>query len=174
MLYCKMLTIAKQTRTANPNRVKYATKAGREKSISRSSREWVGSGTMPKIAMRTAPPAMKRVPRIIQRENTSPRMKQAKNAFHNKETAPRGARMTMGREAIWNTEPRMLEVINMTAEVGQTTVSGGAQRRTESKQPKPRSGRARSALILWVGQRDTHGRRCSTRWRSSGRAWLRI
>ena len=61
--------------------------------------------------------------------------------------------MTMGREAIWNTEPRMLEVMNMTAEVSQTTASGGAQRRTESKQPKPRPGRARSALILRVTER---------------------
>lgn len=69
----------------------------------------VGSGTMPKIAMRTAPPAMRKVPKIIQRENTSPRIKQAKNAFHRRETAPRGARMTTGSDAIWNSEPRMLE-----------------------------------------------------------------
>lgn len=98
--YGTVLTIARQTRTANPNRVKYTTKAGRERRISRSSREWVGSATIPKIAMRTAPPAMRRVPRIIQMENTSPRMKQAKNAFHRRETAPRGARITTGREAI--------------------------------------------------------------------------
>jgi hypothetical protein len=69
---------------------------------------------MPKIAIRTAPPAMRRVPRIIQRENTSPRMKQAKNAFHRRETAPRGARMTTGSEAIWNSEPRMLEEMKIT------------------------------------------------------------
>jgi hypothetical protein len=69
---------------------------------------------MPKIAMRTAPPAMRRVPRIIHRENTSPRMKQAKNAFHRRETAPRGARMTTGSEAIWNSEPRMLEETKIT------------------------------------------------------------
>lgn len=86
--------------------------------MSRSSSEWVGSGTVPKIAMRTAPPAMRKVPRIIQRENTSPRMKHAKNAFHRRETAPRGARITTGREAIWNTEPRMLDVKNMTGEIG--------------------------------------------------------
>jgi len=98
--------------------VKYATKAGRAKRMSRSSSEWVGSGTVPKIAMRTAPPAMRKVPRIIQRENTSPRMKHAKNAFQRRETAPRGARITTGREAIWNTEPRMLDVKNMTAEIG--------------------------------------------------------
>jgi hypothetical protein len=112
-----LLTIARQTRTANPNRVKYAIKAGREKRTSRSSSEWVGSGTMPKIAMRTAPPAMRRVPRIIQRENTSPRMKQAKNAFHRRETAPRGARMTTGSEAIWNSEPRMLEEMKITTDL---------------------------------------------------------
>jgi hypothetical protein len=94
--------------------VKYATKAGRENRTSRSSSEWENSGTMPKIAMRTAPPAMRRVPRIIQREITSPRMKQAKNAFHRRETAPRGARMTTGSEAIWNSEPRMLEEMKIT------------------------------------------------------------
>lgn len=71
---------------------------------------------MPKIATRTAPPAMRRVPRIIQRENTSPRMKQAKNAFHRRETAPRGARMTTGSEAIWNSEPRMLEEMKITTD----------------------------------------------------------
>ena len=81
---------------------------------------------MPKIAMRTAPPAMRRVPRIIQRENTSPRMKQAKNAFHRRETAPRGARITTGREAIWNIEPRMLEVMNMTGEVKSDGSIGGS------------------------------------------------
>jgi len=81
---------------------------------------------MPKIAMRTAPPAMRRVPRIIQRENTSPSMKQAKNAFHRRETAPRGARITTGREAIWNTEPRMLEVMNMTEEVKSDDSIGGS------------------------------------------------
>jgi hypothetical protein len=72
---------------------------------------------MPKIAMRTAPPAIRRVPRIIQRENTLPRMKHANNAFHRRETAPRGARMTTGREASWNTEPRMLDEMKMTEEL---------------------------------------------------------
>ena len=74
----------------------------------------MNSGTVPKIAMRTAPPAMRKVPRIIQMENTLPRMKQAKNAFHRRETAPRGARMTTGSEAIWNSEPRMLEETKIT------------------------------------------------------------
>lgn len=75
----------------------------------RSSSEWVGSGTMPNIAIRTAPPAIRKVPKIIQRENMSPRIKHAKKAFHRRETAPRGARMTTGSEAIWNNEPSMLE-----------------------------------------------------------------
>jgi len=111
---CPLLTIARHTSTASPSRVKYAIKAGRAKRISRSSSECVGSGTMPNIAMSTAPAAIRRVPRITQRENTSPRMKQAKNAFHRRETAPRGARMTTGREAIWNSEPRMLEEMKVT------------------------------------------------------------
>jgi hypothetical protein len=50
---------------------KYATNAGREIRTSRSSREWANSGTMPKIAMRTAPPVMRRVPRIIQRQGAA-------------------------------------------------------------------------------------------------------
>jgi hypothetical protein len=66
------------------------------------------------MAMRTAPPAMRRVPRIIQSENTSPRMKQAKKSFHKRETAPSGARMTTGRDAIWNNDPRILEEMKMT------------------------------------------------------------
>jgi hypothetical protein len=94
--------------------VKYAMNVGREKRTSRSSSECVGSGTIPKMAMRTAPPAMRRVPRIIQSENTSPRMKQAKNSFHKRETAPSGARMTTGRDAIWNNDPRILEEMKMT------------------------------------------------------------
>jgi len=57
---------------------------------------------------------MRRVPRIIQRENTSPRMKKAKNAFHRRETAPSGARMTTGSEASWNNEPRKLEEMKIT------------------------------------------------------------
>lgn len=60
----------------------------------------MGSGTMPNIAMRTAPPAMKSVARIIQEEKTSPRINLAKKAFHKSETAPRGARITTGKEAI--------------------------------------------------------------------------
>ena len=109
------LTMARQTRTANPSKEKYATNVGREKRMRRSSSECVGSGTIPKMAIRTAPPAMRRVPRTIQREKTSPRMKRAKRAFHSSETAPRGARMTTGREAIWNSDPKILEDMKITA-----------------------------------------------------------
>jgi len=69
---------------------------------------------MPKIAMRAAPPAIRRVPRIIQSENLSPRMKQAKNMFHRRDTALRGARIMTGSEAIWNSELRMLEETKIT------------------------------------------------------------
>ena len=64
---------------------------------------------MPKIAMRTAPPAMRIVPIIIHGEKTSPSSKRAKKAFHRSETAPRGANITTGNEAIWKRDPRMLE-----------------------------------------------------------------
>ena len=37
----------------------------------------------------------------------------AKKAFHKRETAPRGARMTTGREAIWTREPKTLEEMKM-------------------------------------------------------------
>ena len=73
----------------------------------------MGSGTMPKTAMRTAPPAMSIVPMIIHGENTSPRSRRAKNAFHRSETAPRGARITTGSEAIWKRDPRILEEIKI-------------------------------------------------------------
>jgi hypothetical protein len=101
-----MLTIARHMRTANPSRVKCATNAERENITSRSSSEWAHSGTMSNIAMRTAPPAMRRVPR----------MKQAMNVFHRRETAPSGARMTTGSEPIWNSEPRTLEERKITEE----------------------------------------------------------
>lgn len=90
----------RQTTTTKPKREKYATKAGLPHSSKRSSSDLVGSGTMPKIAMSTAPPAMKNVPRIIHKEKTSPRMKRAKKAFQRRDTAPRGARITTGRDAI--------------------------------------------------------------------------
>lgn len=98
-----------------PKREKYATKSGRLKSRSRSSREWVGSGTVPKTAMRMAPPAMSSVPRNIHIEKTSPRIIRAKNAFHNSETAPRGARMTTGKDAIWKMDPKRLVEMKIAA-----------------------------------------------------------
>lgn len=67
---------------------------------SRSSRDRVGSGTIPNIAIRTAPPAIKSVAKIIQDEKTSPRINLAKKEFHKSDTAPRGARITTGKEAI--------------------------------------------------------------------------
>lgn len=82
---------------------------GRLNSSSRSSRECVGSGTMPNIAIRTAPPAIHSVLRAIHGEKTSPSIRRAKNAFHSRDTAPRGARMTTGRDAIWKMEPKRLE-----------------------------------------------------------------
>jgi hypothetical protein len=66
--------------------VKYATNAERENITRRSSSEWANSGTLPNIVMRTVPPAMRRMPRI----------KQAKNAFYRRATAPSGVRTTTG------------------------------------------------------------------------------
>lgn len=105
--------MTKHTTVNTPNREKYTTKAGRLNSRKRSSRECVGSGTIPNTAMRTAPPAMQSVLRAIQGEKTSPKISLAKNAFHSSETAPRGARITTGREAIWNMDPKRLEDIKM-------------------------------------------------------------
>ena len=93
-------TNVRHKKTMVPNVEKYATKAGRLNSSRRASMDLVGSGTMPNTAMRTAPPAIRIVPRIIQGEKTSPRSRRAKKAFHNKERAPRGAKMTTGRDAI--------------------------------------------------------------------------
>ena len=108
-------TMASATTVTMPNREKYTMKTGRLKSMSRSSKEWVGSGTMPKMAMRTAPPAMSSVPKSIHIEKTSPRSIRAKNAFHSSETAPSGARITTGKEAIWKMDPKRFEEMNMAA-----------------------------------------------------------
>lgn len=90
-------------------------KAGRWKSSKRSSNECVGSGTIPKTAMSTAPPAMQSVLSSIHGEKTSPNMTRAKNAFQRRDTAPSGASMTTGSDAIWKTEPKRLEEMNMPA-----------------------------------------------------------
>jgi hypothetical protein len=92
---------------------KYIKNAGRLKSANKSSSERVGSGTIPNIAMSTAPPAMRIVPRTIHGENTSPRIIRAKNAFHRSETAPRGARMTTGRDAICTNDPMTFDEMKM-------------------------------------------------------------
>jgi hypothetical protein len=105
--------MARQTKTTAPRREKYATKAGLVHNSKRSSSDLVGSGTMPKIAMSTAPPAMNNVPRIIHGEKTSPRMKRAKKAFQRRDTAPSGARITTGREAIWTKAPMTFEDMNI-------------------------------------------------------------
>lgn len=95
----------------------------------------------------------------IHGEKTLPRSKRAKKAFHNSETAPSGARITTGNEAIWKREPRMLD---------------------EMKMEKPSNQR----LHTWVshydskvkGERWTDGLLYSTRCWSSGscsfRTWL--
>jgi len=82
---------------------------GRLKSSSRSSNERVCSGTIPKIAMRIAPPAMRMVPMTIHGEKTSPSRSRAKKAFQSKDTAPSGARMTTGSDAICTNEPKILD-----------------------------------------------------------------
>ena len=89
------------------------TNAGLLNNTRRSSTERVGSGTIPNIAIKTAPPAMRIVPSIIQAENRSPRSRRAKKAFDSNDTAPSGARMTTGNDAIWNSDPRMFEDMNM-------------------------------------------------------------
>jgi hypothetical protein len=68
---------------------------------------------MPNTAMRTAPPAIRNVPSTIQGENTSPSSSRAKKAFQSNETAPSGARMTTGRDAICTSEPSTLEAKKM-------------------------------------------------------------
>lgn len=93
-------TMARQMNTTAPRIEKYATNVGRLKSSSRSSSERVGSGTIPNTAIKTAPPAISTVPKIIQGEKTSPNIRRAKKAFHRRDTAPKGARMTTGRDAI--------------------------------------------------------------------------
>ena len=88
------------------------------------------------MAMRTAPPAIKIVPIIIQAENTSPSRKRAKKAFHNKDTAPKGARMTTGSDAIWNNEPSTLEDMKIAAKIDQL---GSPVQNEEGDAPNPNS-----------------------------------
>lgn len=107
------LTVTRATARKNPRSEKYTMNAGLLNKTRKSSRECVGSGTIPNTAISTAPPAMRMVPTIIHAENTSPRRRRAKKAFHSSDTAPSGARMTTGSEAIWNNEPRMFEDMNM-------------------------------------------------------------
>lgn len=95
--------------------------------INRSSIDLVGSGTIPNIAIRTAPPAMRIVPMAIHLENTSPRIIRAKRAFHSKETAPKGARITTGRDAIWNKEPNIFEEMKIAKRNGQSELIGVEQ-----------------------------------------------
>ena len=95
---------------------------------------------MPKIAMRTAPPAMRRVPRSIHGEKTSPRRSLAKKAFQRRETAPSGARMTTGREAIWKIEPKRFEERNMAVKDEDVTAAKGRPG-THTKAEKPQSMR---------------------------------
>jgi uncharacterized membrane protein len=115
----RVLTIRRHTASTNPRTEKYAINAGRLNNTNKSSIDRVGSGAIPKIAMSTAPPATRMVPITIQAENTSPNMNRAKKAFHIKDTAPRGARMTTGRDAIWNIEPRMLEDMKIAEMINQ-------------------------------------------------------
>ena len=105
--------MARHKMTMNPKTEKYAMKVGRLSRRSKSSRDRVDSGTMPKNAIKTAPPAIRMVPKIIPGKKTSPSMKQANKAFHKRDTAPSGARITTGREAIWTSDPRILEEMNM-------------------------------------------------------------
>lgn len=63
--------------------------------------------------MRVAPPAIRMVPRIVHGENMSPSMKRAKKAFQRRDTAPNGARMTTGSDAICTSEPSTLEEMNI-------------------------------------------------------------
>lgn len=67
-------------------RVIQTTKLVLRYSANSSSSEWVVSGTTPKMAMRTAPPAMRKVPRIRYFEKRSPSSTRAKNAFQRSET----------------------------------------------------------------------------------------
>lgn len=92
--------MTRATTVNSPSNEKYTMNAGRLKSSSRSSNECEGSGTIPNSAISTAPPAIHRVLMIIHGEKTSPRISLAKNAFHKRETAPSGASMTTGSEAI--------------------------------------------------------------------------
>lgn len=70
---------------------------------------WVSSGTTPNTAIRVAPNAMRRVPANVEAEKCSPNRMRESTAFQRRETAPSGARTTIGNAPIWKMVPNKLE-----------------------------------------------------------------
>jgi len=91
--------------------LKKAKKVGLAQSSKRASSECSLSCTTPKTAINTAPTATRAVPIIEAGPNTSPNMILAKRALKMSETAPKGARMTMGRVSSWKIVEKMFEVM---------------------------------------------------------------
>lgn len=91
--------------------LKNAKKGPLAQSASKSSNECSVSSTTPNTAINTAPPATKAVPITDAEPNTSPKMSRASRALKMSETAPRGARMTIGKVSSWNIVEKMLEVM---------------------------------------------------------------
>lgn len=67
-------------------------------------------------------------PNTIHGVKTSPSMNLAKRAFQRRDTAPKGARTTIGSAPTWKTVPKMLEVMKM-AEKGKVSARDPGGRR---------------------------------------------
>ena len=105
------LTVTRVTIITNPSIEKKTTNAFLPNNLNTSSRLCSLSSTTPKTAINTAPAATNPVPTIAPFPNTSPSINLAKRALYMSETAPRGARMTMGSASSWNIVEKMFEVM---------------------------------------------------------------
>lgn len=108
-----LLTAAKTAATAIKTIVKKATNGPLLSSNSSSSRPCSSSGTTPKTAIITAPPATNAVPTTQLIPNLSPKSTWANRALKTSEMAPKGARITMGSASSWKSVAKTLEVIYM-------------------------------------------------------------
>ena len=107
--YTELLTETKTVMIAAHTILKNAKNAPLDHNLNSSSNECSSSSTTPNTAINTAPNVTNAVPTTALDPNVSPNINLANKALKIKETAPRGARMTIGRASSWNMVEKMLE-----------------------------------------------------------------
>ena len=106
-----MLTITSTTSVTPNTDPKKPKNAGRAQSLNSSPIPCSSSCTTPNTAISVAPTATSAVPAMVRLPNRSPSISRARRALKMSETAPSGARMTMGRVSSWKMVANMLEVM---------------------------------------------------------------